>query len=283
MLAWHDRLPFSLVLMLGDNIYGGFFGTGGGHRKDFEEKFDRPYAGLLTRGVVFRAALGNHDMRNDSGRDLIANFDRFHIGGPLGYYSFTAGEWRTATGEAAPLVEFIVLNTVRLEKRQGDPEQLAWLEQALTASRARWRILYGHHPLYSTGERHGSNVEVRRHVEPLLLGPSGEPRVDVVLGGHDHIYQRLHPQRGIAYFVCGSSGKLRRGNARAGALVAAAEDQLRSFMLWEATPEELRFRAINERGQAYDCGSIPAAGRVEAVACNALGARQEAGLTPPSN
>ena len=274
MLAWHERLPFSLVLMLGDNIYGGFAGTGGGHRKDFEVKFDRPYAGLLNRGVVFRATLGNHDMRNDSGRDLIADFDRFHIGGPLGYYSFTAGEWQTETGETAPLVEFFVLNTVRLEKKQGDPEQLAWLEQALAAGRARWRFVYGHHPLYSTGERHGSNVEVRRHVEPVLLGGGGKPRADVVLAGHDHIYERLAPQRGIAYFVCGSSGKLRRGNARpSSALVAAVEDQLRSFMLWEATPEELRFRAINERGAAYDCGTLRRTGEVEAAACPAdLGA-----------
>jgi len=49
------------------------------------------------------------------------------------------------------------------------------------------------------------------------------------------------------------------------------------------TVDELRFRAINERGQAFDCGSIPAAGTVEAVACNAPGAGQEAGLTPPPN
>lgn len=283
MLAWHERMPYSLVLMLGDNVYGGFLGTGGGHRKDFEDKFDRPYAGLLARGVVFRAALGNHDMRHDDGRDLIGDFDRFHIGGPLGYYNFTIGEWLNQAGEAAPLVEFFVLNTVRLEGFRDDPEQLAWLDAALAASRARWRILYGHHPLYSTGARHGSDAVLRQRVEPLLAGPDGELRVQVVLAGHDHIYQRLVPQRGIVYFVCGSSGKLRRGNARPSALVAAAEDQLRSFMLWEATLEELRFRAINEHGQAYDCGRIRPAGPVEAVACGALAAGARTGLTSPPN
>ena len=281
MLAWHERLPFSLVLMLGDNIYGGLFGTGGGHRDDFEEKFDRPYAGLLARGVVFRATLGNHDARHNDGRDLIADTGRFHIGGPQGYYSFTAGEWLGGSGETAPLVEFFVLNTVRLDARNSDPEQLAWLEQALAASRARWRIVYGHHPLFSTGARHGSDLEVRRKIEPLLLGPDGKPRVQVVLAGHDHIYERLSPQRGIVYFVCGSSGKLRKGDARPSALVAAAEDKLRSFMLWETTPEALRFRAINERGEAYDCGTIRPAGEVEASACAAVG--QAAGLTPSPN
>lgn len=277
MAAWHDRLPFDLVLMLGDNIYGGLAGLGGGDKKDFEEKFDRPYAELLRRGVVFRAALGNHDLRHRDGRDLIEARERFHIGGPHGYYSFTAGRLDGQT----PLVEFFVLNTVRLEKDKQDAEQLAWLERALAASRARWRIVYGHHPLYSTGKRHGSDVALREKLEPLLLGEASVAGatglnhrgdgsglwVAVVLAGHDHIYQRFHPQKGIAYFVCGASGKLRRRNARPSGLVAAVEDQQRVFMLWEATPEGLRYRAINEHGQAFDCGFIRLGVPAESVPC----------------
>ncbi len=291
MVAWHERLPYDLVLMLGDNIYGGLFGIGGGNQDDFAKKFDRPYAELLARGVIFRAALGNHDAREAGGRDLIAAYNRFHIEGPQGYYSFTAGEWVPAAGAAAlnskkqgvaPLVEFFVLNTMRLEKNKQDPEQLAWLEQALSRSRARWRIVYGHHPLYSTGKRHGGDAGLRRKVEPLLVGENtradpgtkaggqpetSAPRVQVVLAGHDHIYQRFHPQGGVVYFVCGSSGKLRRGNAGPSPLVAAVEDQQRVFMLWEATVEELRFRAINEQGQAFDCGAVGSNLRVEQIPC----------------
>lgn len=263
MVAWHDRLPFSLVLMLGDNLYGAFWG--GGNRKYFEEKFDRPYAELLRRGVTFRAALGNHDMREDDGRHLIEARDRFHIDGPLGYYSFTAEEWSPAAGaaglnseegEMAPLIEFFVLNTVRLEKDKRDPEQLAWLERALAESRARWRIVYGHHPMYSTGKRHGADAKLRAKLEPLFHKADGTPLIQVALAGHDHIYQHFHPQKGVFYFVCGSSGQLRRGNARPSAQVAAVNDQTRSLMLWEATPAELRFRAIDEQGEAFDCGVI---------------------------
>ncbi len=284
MAAWHERLPYDLVLMLGDNIYGGLFGIGGGNQDDFAKKFDRPYAELLARGVIFRAALGNHDARTAGGRDLIEAYDRFHIEGPQGYYSFTAG-LNAKKQEAAPLVEFFVLNTMRLEKNKQDPEQLAWLEQALSRSRARWRIVYGHHPLYSTGKRHGGDAGLRRKLEPLLLGEatggspwpeqrgqeeSPTPRVQVVLAGHDHIYQRFHPQGGIVYFVCGSSGKLRRGNAGPSPLVAAGEDRQRVFMLWDATAEELRFRAINEQGQAFDCGVIRRDGTVREIACASL-------------
>ncbi len=279
MTEWHDRLPYGLVLMLGDNIYGGLFGLGGGNQKDFEEKFDQPYAQLLRRGVVFRATLGNHDMRGDDGAHLIRARERFHIDGPQGYYRFTAGEWFPAAGaaglnkvkEEVPLVEFFVLNTVRVEEDKQDPQQLAWLKQALAASRARWKIVYGHHPLYSSARRHGSDERLRQKLAPLLHGGDGnEPRAEVVLAGHDHIYQRFHPQQGIAYFVCGSSGKLRRGNAEPSPLVAAVEDRQRTFMLWEATPEELRFRAINEQGQAFDCGVIERDGSVEQQPCPAL-------------
>jgi len=314
MLSWRERMPYDLVLMLGDNIYGGPLGWGGGSRQDFEEKFDRPYAELLARGVVFRAALGNHDMRNNDGQDLIQDYDRFHIEGPQGYYSFTAGSWQPTEGEPAPLLEFFVINTIRLEKDKQDPEQLAWLAAALDRSCARWRILYGHHPLYSTGRKHGADLKLREKLEPMLLasyasmssspvapatgssagrvpeadasGAGGEKeagaRVQVVFAGHDHIYQRFHPQNGVAYFVCGSSGQLRRGNAEPSPLVAAVEDQQRAFMLWEATPAELRYWAINEQGEAFDCGRLLADGTHEPVACPAAVHPESGGAGPLS-
>lgn len=291
MAAWHDRLPFSLVLMLGDNIYGSLWR--GGRQEEFARKFDRPYAELLRRGVVFRAALGNHDMYTREGRDLIQARDRFHIDGAEGYYNFTAG----ATLAGAPLVELFVLNSVRLEKDKQDAAQLAWLEQALEASRARWRIAYFHHPLYSTGEHHGADAKLRAKLEPFFLGAAslrhgfsraesgvfqaralapegpgsdqGRPRIHVVFSGHDHIYQRFHPQQGIVYFIVGSSGKLRRGNARPSPQVAAVNDRTHSFLLVEATPERVAFWAIDERGQAFDCGVIQATGTLETAACSA--------------
>jgi len=209
-------------------------------------------------------------MRHDDGGDLIQDYDRFHIDGPQGYYNFTAGAWQPAAGEQAPLLEFFVINTIRLEKDKQDPEQLAWLEDALARSRARWRILYGHHPLYSTGRKHGSDLILRGKLEPLLrTSEDSSPRVQVVFAGHDHIYQRFHPQKGVGYFVCGNSGELRRGNAAPSPLVAAVEDQQRAFMLWEATADALRFWAINEKGEAFDCGVIAYGEPLKQLPCTA--------------
>ncbi len=53
-------------------------------------------------------------------------------------------------------------------------------------------------------------------------------------------------------------------------MFAAAEDQQRAFMLWEATPAELRFYTISEKGDAFDCGIIRVGGSPESVACVTL-------------
>ena len=62
-------------------------------------------------------------------------------------------------------------------------------------------MCFFHHPLYSHAGRHGGNVALRVALEPLLL----KHGVDVVFAGHDHVYERVKPQKGITYFVSGSA------------------------------------------------------------------------------
>ena len=98
-----------------------------------------------------------------------------------------------------------------LDSNQMDPKQLAWIDDALKQSQDEWKICYFHHPLYSDGGRHGPSVQLRVALEPLLV----KYGVNLVFSGHDHIYERLTPQKGIAYFVAGSAGELRKGRCQA--------------------------------------------------------------------
>jgi 3',5'-cyclic AMP phosphodiesterase CpdA len=222
---WNARtaFPFDLVVALGDNMYGRQ------QAEDFADKFERPYAKFLQAGVVFRAALGNHD------RPENRNYAPYNMGGDR-YYTFVR-----------PRVRFVVLDTNVM-----DVKQLAWLEQTLATATEPWKVVYFHHPLYSDGGRHGSNVELRVLIEPLLV----KYGVRVVFTGHEHIYERTTPQKGVTYFVAGSGGQLRRGDVRRSPLTAAAFDQDQAFMLVEIAGEQLLFQTISRMGTTVDAGVI---------------------------
>jgi 3',5'-cyclic AMP phosphodiesterase CpdA len=223
MAAARRSFPFDMVLMLGDNMYGRQ------DPQDFVTKFERPYAALLQAGVLFYATLGNHDNQNNR------FYKAFNMGGER-YFTFVKKN-----------VRFIVLDSNQL-----DPKQRAWFEEALRQSDDQWRICFFHHPIYSDGGRHGSDVALRVVLEPLLI----KYGVDVVFSGHDHMYERLKPQKGITYFVSGSGGELRRGDVHPSGLTAAYYDQDQSFMLVEVAGDEMFFEAVARSGAKVDSGVI---------------------------
>ena len=140
-----------------------------------------------------------------------------------------------------------------LDSNYMDRSQLEWLERELQASSATWKIAFFHHPLYSSAGRHGSEKDLRRVLEPLLIRYG----VQVVFSGHDHVYERIRPQHGITYFVCGSSGQLRSGNLEKGSgLTAAGFDQDRAFMLIDVADEALQFQTISRTSAIVDSGEI---------------------------
>jgi 3',5'-cyclic AMP phosphodiesterase CpdA len=129
---------------------------------------------------------------------------------------------------------------------------MSWLENALKTSEEPWKIVYFHHPLYSNAGRHGSDVELRVALEPLFVRYG----VTVVFSGHDHIYERITPQKGITYFVEGASGELAPGDARRSGTTAVAYDQDHSFMLVEIAGDEMSFEALSRLGKRVDAGVI---------------------------
>jgi predicted phosphodiesterase len=222
IIKYHQRFPFTFAILLGDNIYGSE------RPQDFAKKFERPYKALLDDGVEFHAALGNHDDPNQK------FYKPFNLGGQR-YRTFKKGN-----------VRFFVLDSNYL-----DPEQIAWLEKELAASGSDWKIAYFHHPLYTTARR-GPEVELRSVLEPILI----KHGVSVVFQGHEHIYERLHPQKGIQYFTAGGSAKLRSGDTRPGELTEVGFASDRSFMLIEVSGDSLYFQAISRTGATVDKGIV---------------------------
>jgi 3',5'-cyclic AMP phosphodiesterase CpdA len=179
--------------------------------------------------VKFQASLGNHDRAEN------ISYKPFNMNGQR-YYSYSRDN-----------VRFFALDSTRM-----DDKQLAWIDASLEKATEDWKICYFHHPLYSNASFHGASVDLRVRLEPIFV----KHGVDVVFSGHDHVYERLKPQKGIYYFVSGAAGQLRRGNMRPTEETAAYFDQDQSFMAAEIAGNEMYFEAVSRSGKIVDAGTI---------------------------
>ncbi len=226
MAKTYAAFQYEMVVLVGDNLYGS------DRPQDYKTKFELPYKKLLDKGVKFYASLGNHDSREQR------NYKLFNMNGKL-YYTLRSPQ------QNARFFFF--------ESTYPDPDQIAWLEKELKDSKEDWKILVFHHPLYSSGERHGSDTQLRDRLEPLFV----KYGVSVVLNGHDHFYERTKPQKGITYFVTGSGGQLRAGNIdRSSGLTASGFDTDNAFMVAEIIGDKMYFQAISRTGKIVDSGSL---------------------------
>ena len=224
MVKARAAFPFEFVITLGDNIYTGSLPS------DFEKAFAVPYKPLLDAGVPFYATLGNHDKTNER------FYKPFNMNGAT-YYAYKKGN-----------VRFFALDSNYM-----DPKQTAWIETQLReAGNGGWKICYFHHPLYSSARFHGPDSDLRKVLEPLFVRYG----VDVVLSGHDHVYERILPQQGIYYFIEGASGSLRAGNLSPSAITAKGFDTDRTFMMIEIAGDDLYFQTMSRTGVAVDSGVI---------------------------
>jgi predicted phosphodiesterase len=220
---YRQKTNFSFVIMLGDNIYGSE------RPQDFAKKFEVPYKPVLEAGVKFYAALGNHDDPNQRFYKL------FNMDGER-YYTYEKGN-----------IRFFVLDSNYLDRRQLD-----WLEGELKKSTSDWKMAYFHHPLYSSGGQHGSEIDLRELLEPLLV----KYGVNVVFAGHEHFYERVKPQKGIYYFTAGGAAKLRRGDIVKTEMTEVGFDTDYSFMIVEVAGDEFHFQTIARSGKTVDAGTI---------------------------
>lgn len=189
------------LLTTGDNI------SDIGKEVNYDAQMFCPYRELIRRIPIY-PSLGNHDYYGGTQtREPLAREDqnaqpflRNMFPPPPGpYYSFDYGD-----------AHFTALNTVRpnyVDYREGS-EQWRWLEQDLKSTRKRWKIVYQHYPVYSSIQTAPRSLpirlaEMRKYIEPLLV----KYRVNLVLSGHTHSYQRSHPIDGVTYVVTGGGGR----------------------------------------------------------------------------
>jgi predicted phosphodiesterase len=230
MAETYRRQPFGLVALLGDICYYGNF------EDRYEEVFRRPMGPLLDAGVGFELAIGNHDdalRHSDDGIQEIEAELRL-LGTPSRYYT-------TAHG---PADFFYLDSSIPGVFGPDSSTQSEWLDDTLASSTNQWKIVALHHPLYSSG-RHGSTVVARERLEPILARHD----VDLVLAGHDHHYERTHPEQGVTYVVSGGGCKTTRvGHSR----FTAAAASILQFVVIDIDGDRLTADCVGVDGAIAD-------------------------------
>jgi hypothetical protein len=178
-----------LIITLGDNNYELGDSTTidqniGQYYHAYIYKYKGRYGPSASTNRFF-PALGNHDYYTRNGEPYK---DYFTLPGNGRYYDFVRGD-----------VHFFALDSDPAEPDGIDANsvQAQWLKKKMSASTARWKVVYLHHAPYSSSGHHGSNKVVQ--------WPFREWGASVVLAGHDHHYERLLVD-GLPYYVNGLGG-----------------------------------------------------------------------------
>lgn len=222
MAEVHRMRPVDLVVLGGDNIYPD------GDLSRVAASFERPYRELLAARVPFHAVLGNHDIRTGNGEPQIA-YRPFGMQGR--WYNLRRGP-----------VELFMLDTNMNARWQ---HQLPWLKKALSASSAPWKVVVGHHPIYSSGF-YGDDPAAIARLAPVFKRYG----VQLYINGHEHHYERSRPLEGTTYLQVGGGGATLRvvvPNER-----SARALSVHSFAEISAEARELRIVAWDAKGQRID-------------------------------
>ena len=226
MAKIHRQKPVDLVILAGDNIYPS------GDVALLDATFRRPYRELLQAGVPFHAVLGNHDIRTANGEPQLA-YAPFGMKGR--WYSLRRGP-----------VELFMIDTNMNARWQ---HQMPWLRKALSSSTAPWKVVVGHHPIYSSGF-YGDDPAAIARLTPVFKRYG----VQLYINGHEHNYERSKPIDGTTYLVVGGGGASLR------AVVpdehAARALSAYSFAEISASDTELEIVAWNAQGQRIDRAAL---------------------------
>lgn len=232
--SWHP----DLILTTGDNNYpAGAAETIDENIGQYYHKFIYPYKGSYGEGAEFNRffpTLGNHDYGSPG---ALPYLEYFTLPGNERYYDFTWGA-----------VNFFAINSDSNEPDgfRRDSPQANWLKERLSTSKAVWKIVYMHHPPYSSGT-HGPVTWIQ--------WPFGEWGASAVLSGHDHTYERLLID-GVPYFVNGLGGGPRYEfpSLHPGSQVRFRGDH--GAMLVEADEAQVTFQFITGKGEVIDAYTI---------------------------
>lgn len=198
-----QAMDAKFIIAVGDNFYED--GVSSVDDPQWQSSFEKVYVAPSLQ-VPWWVALGNHDYHGNCDAQIAYSKTSKRWNMPARYFT------RTEKIDADNAVDFFFLDTMPMAtfdademkfhgnvKHESVPEQMAWFESVLKTSTAPWKIVIGHHPVFSGGE-HGDTPYIVEHVLPLLE----KYKVQAYFNGHDHDLQHL--QAGSVNLFCSGGG-----------------------------------------------------------------------------
>ncbi|MFD1553415.1 acid phosphatase [Putridiphycobacter roseus] len=233
--------PIDFIISVGDNFYP--HGVRSINDKKWENTFENVYAdsNLITDWYT---AIGNHDYQGNVGAQL-----RYHKKNPRWKTTERYFSFKKSIPQSKDSVLFVFIDTNPFDKwvglftggnwRHSKKKQLLWLENVLQASKEKWKIVVGHHPLYTTGIRRGQTADI----QAAFLAAFEKHQVDVYFSGHDHSLQHQKPAGHTHYFVSGAGSESRGVTIDSSMTKFAKKDH--GFIQAELTKDNLEIKFIN--------------------------------------
>jgi tartrate-resistant acid phosphatase type 5 len=236
------------VITVGDNNYpDGAASTIDANIGQYYHDFIFPYSGIYGQGATtnrFFPSLGNHDWVTPGAQPYL---DYFVLPNNERYYDFVKGP-----------VHFYAIDSDPHEPdgNTSTSTQATWLNGRLVSATEPWKIVYFHHPPYSSGAKHGSSA--------WMQWPFQQWGATAVLAGHEHDYERI-VRSGFPYFVNGLGGAdlYTFGTPVTGSQVRYNSNY--GAMLVEASSTSITFKFINRAGALIDSYTINSGSAVPAV------------------
>lgn len=204
------------VISTGDNFYPR--GVSGVDDPRWIKDFESVYSETSLMGPWY-SVLGNHDHKGSTAAQIAYSRRSPRWSMPAAYYS------RTQHLGDGVFAEFFFLDTTPLADADGAfaflgasarKEQLTWLDSGLASSRARWKFVIGHHPIFSGGS-HGNTPILIRDLKPILE----RHKVPAYFNGHDHDLQHL-AINSVNYFTSGAGSQSRPVKSTEGTVFSSA-------------------------------------------------------------
>lgn len=246
-----EILDLSFTLTVGDNFYPT------GIQSTQDPQWASSYENIYTHHLLHEpwyVALGNHDYEGDINAqiDYTKISRRWEL--PSTYYEkmirIADEKWlQLLVIDTTPMVESYKSQTEKFPQisLQDSEKQIEWLKEKLSNNNPKiaWKIVVGHHPLYSGGKR--KQHKDTQQIKELLLPIFKKHKIDAYICGHEHDLQIIN-QDGFPQFLSGAGSELVKTGNTNGTLFAQS---VPGFIAFTLTPKELKAYVIQAQTDSF--------------------------------